>query len=55
MHADLLAQTHLLVLPLVALFLFLLVYFVVIVRALTSSRAEIASLAHIPLEDDGHE
>jgi hypothetical protein len=55
MHADLLAQTHLLVLPLVALFLFLTVYFVVIVRAMTSSRKEISSLAHIPFEEDSHE
>ena len=55
MHAELLAQTHLLILPLVALFLFLGVYFVVIVRAMMSSRSEISSLAHIPFEEDSHE
>jgi len=54
MHADLLAQTPLLVLPLIALFLFLLVYVVVVVRAMTSPRAEISAAAHIPLEEDAH-
>jgi hypothetical protein len=54
MHADLLAQTHLLMLPLAALVLFVIVYFVVVVRAMTSSRSEISSAAHIPLEEDTH-
>lgn len=55
MHSELLAQTHLLILPLVALFLFLSVFFAVVVRAMLSSRAEISSLAHIPFEGDSHE
>lgn len=42
-------------LPLAALVLFLTVYFAVIVRALFSSRVEIASAAQIPLlEEDRH-
>jgi hypothetical protein len=55
MHADLLAQTHLLALPLVALIVFLAVYFAVILRAMLSSRSEISSLAHIPFEGEGNE
>ena len=55
MHAQLLAQTHLVMLPLAALILFLTVYFAVIVRALLSSRAEISNAAEIPLlEEDRH-
>ena len=56
MHAELLAQTHLIMLPLAALVLFLVVYFAVIARALFSSRTEIASAAQIPLleEEDRH-
>ena len=55
MHAELLAQTHLIMLPLAALLLFLGVYFAVIARALLSSRLEISSAAEIPLlEEDRH-
>ena len=52
MHADLLATTHLLALPLAALIIFMVVFFAVVVRAMTSSRVEIASAAQIPLEED---
>ncbi len=52
MYKDLLAQTPLLALPLYALFLFLLVFAFVVIRALTRARNEVAVAAHLPLLDD---
>ena len=51
MHRDLLAQSPLLVLPLVAMFLFLTVWVVASVRVLTRSRDEMNAAARLPLED----
>jgi hypothetical protein len=55
MHKELLAQSPLLALPLIALFLFLAVFVGVVVRALSRSRAEIDACAALPLEEDRHE
>jgi hypothetical protein len=52
MHKDLLAQSPLLVLPLVAMFLFLATWVVASMRAMTRSRAEIDEASRLPLEDD---
>jgi cytochrome b len=50
-HTQLLAHSPLLVLPLVAMFLFLAVWVVTAVRAMTRSRVEIEAAARL-LEDD---
>jgi cbb3-type cytochrome oxidase subunit 3 len=59
MHRDLLAQSPLLVLPLVAMFLFIAVWVVSAVRVLTRSRVEMEKAARLPLDDkangDEHE
>lgn len=56
MHKELLAQSPLLVLPLVALALFLAVFVVETVRALLKPRAEVLRDASLPLtEDEPHE
>jgi hypothetical protein len=52
MHAQLLTQSPLLVLPLVAMFLFLSVWVVAAVRVMTRSRADMDAAARLPLEDD---
>ncbi len=52
MHRELLAQSPLLVLPLVAMFLFMAVWAVAAVRVLTRSRTEMDEAARLPLEDD---
>jgi hypothetical protein len=52
MHKELLAQSPLLALPLVAMFLFLAVWIVTTVHTLLRPRAEIESAARLPLEDD---
>jgi hypothetical protein len=52
MYKDLFAQSPLLVLPLVAMFLFLAVFVVVAIRAATSSRTEMDAAARLPLGDD---
>jgi hypothetical protein len=52
MHKDLIAQSPLLVLPMVAMFLFLAVWVAASIRALTRSRAEVEEAARLPLEDD---
>ena len=55
-HKELLAQSPLLVLPLVALALFLTVFLVECVRALVRPRAEVLRDASMPLtEDEPHE
>jgi hypothetical protein len=51
MTHDLLAQSPLLALPLVAMFVFLLVWIATSIHALTRPRAEIAELAGLPLQD----
>jgi len=52
MHTQLLSNSPLLVLPLAATFLFLSVWVVTAVRAMTRSRGEMDAAARIPLEDD---
>lgn len=52
MYKDLLAQSPLLVLPIVAMFMFLAVWVVASIRAMTRSRAEVEEAARLPLEDD---
>ncbi len=56
MHKELLAQSPLLALPLVALALFLTVFLVECARALRKPRAEVLRDASLPLtEDEPHE
>lgn len=52
MHQELLAQSPLLVLPLVAMFLFIAVWVVAAMRVMTRSRTEMHAAARLPLEDD---
>jgi hypothetical protein len=52
MHRELLAHSPLLVLPLVAMFLFLSVWVVTAVRVMTRSRADMDAAARLPLEED---
>jgi hypothetical protein len=49
MHQDLLHQSPLLALPLAAMFLFLAVWALTAIRALTQSREEMAERARLPL------
>lgn len=51
MPRDLFAQSPLLVLPLVAMFLFLTVWVAASIRVMTRSRQEMEAAARIPLED----
>jgi hypothetical protein len=51
MHHELLAQSPLLALPLVAMFLFLVVWIATSIHALTRPRAEIDAVAGLPLND----
>jgi hypothetical protein len=53
-YKDLLAQTPLLALPLAALFIFLAVFLVVVVRALTRTRDDVAEAALLPIREDDH-
>jgi hypothetical protein len=54
MHAELLAKSPLLVLPLVAMLLFLAVWIVTTIHALTRPRAQMDAAARLPLGgDDG--
>jgi hypothetical protein len=56
MHRELLAQSHLLILPIVALFLFIAVFVAVVIRAMARSRADIDAHAALPFADeDRHE
>ena len=48
MHKELLAQSPLLVLPLVAMFLFIAVWVVAAMRVMTRSRAEMEEAARLP-------
>jgi hypothetical protein len=52
MHRELLEHSPLLVLPLVAMFLFLLVWVVATIRVLTHSREEMLAAARLPLEEE---
>ena len=52
MYKDLFAQSPLLVMPLVAMFLFLAVFVAVAIRAMTHSRVEMEAAARLPLGDD---
>jgi hypothetical protein len=52
MYRDLLAQSPVLVLPLIAQFLFLAVFIAVVVRAVLKSRAEVDECAALPLEEE---
>jgi hypothetical protein len=55
MYKDLLVQSPLLALPLMAMFLFLAAWIATSIRALTRSRREIDVLARLPLVEDEHE
>ena len=56
MHTELLQHSPLLILPLVAMFVFLGVWVVAAVRVLTRSREEMAVMALLPLEaETSHE
>ncbi len=52
MHNELLAQSPLLALPLVAMFLFISVWVLATVRAMKQSRAEMAAAARLPLDEE---
>jgi hypothetical protein len=52
MHRELLAQSPLLALPLVAMALFIVVWAATTVRALTRPRVEVEAMARIPLSED---
>ena len=52
MYKDLLAQTTLIALPLMALFIFLGVFFFVIVQAMMRAKSDIAEHALLPLESE---
>jgi len=56
MHKELLAQSPLLILPLVAMFLFIAVWVTSTLRAMTRPRTEIDEAARLPLDPgDDHE
>lgn len=52
MPRDLLAQSPLLALPLVAMFIFIVVWVAATVRVMTRSRVEMDAAARLPLEGD---
>ena len=52
MHQELLHQSPLLVLPLVAMFLFLAVWVAASVRAMTQSPEEMSARARLPLDPE---
>ncbi len=56
MKSELLATSPLLVLPIIALFLFLAVWVVAVVRAMTRNKEEMEACARIPLaaEEERH-
>lgn len=58
MHAELLAKSPLLLLPVVAMFLFLAVWIATTIHTLTRSRAQMDAAARMPLDGgdgDDHE
>jgi hypothetical protein len=50
MHRDLLAQSPLLVLPLIAMFAFMAVWVIAAIRVMTRSRQEMDAAARLPLD-----
>ncbi len=52
MHKELLAQSPLLVLPLVAMFLFLAVFVLAAIRVFLNAREEMDAAARLPLGGD---
>ncbi len=52
MHKELFDHSPLLVFPLVAMFLFISVWVVAAVRAMTGSTADLAAAARLPLDDE---
>ena len=52
MHTELLERSPLLILPLIAMFLFLAVWMVAAIRVMTRSREEMAAAASLPLEPE---
>jgi hypothetical protein len=52
MHRELLAQSPLLLLPLVAMFVFIAVWVVAAIRVMTRSQADLEEAARMPLELD---
>ena len=52
MHKDLLAQSPLLILPLIALFVFLGVFVVAVVRAMSRSRSDVDECAKLPFSQE---
>ena len=55
MYKDVLAHSPLLVLPLVAMFLFIAVWVVASIRVMTRSRQEMDAAARLPLAEDDHD
>jgi hypothetical protein len=55
MHKELLAHSPLLVLPLVAMFLFMAVWAVAAIRVMTRSQADLDEASRLPLGDDDDE
>jgi hypothetical protein len=55
MHKELLAQSPLLILPMIAMLLFLAVWVVAAIRVMTRSRQEMDAAAQLPLSHDGTE
>ena len=54
MYKDVLAQSPLLLLPLVAMFLFLAVWVAASIRVMTRSAQEMEEAARLPLDGGGH-
>lgn len=55
MHQEVLAQSPLLVLPVLAMFLFMAVWVIAAVRVMTCSRSEMEEAARLPLGGDDHD
>jgi hypothetical protein len=55
MHQEVLAQSPLLVLPVLAMFLFMAVWVIAAVRVMTRSRSEMEEAAQLPLGGDDHD
>lgn len=55
MHKELLTHTPLLILPLIALVLFVLVFVVETMRVMRRPKAEVTRDAMLPLAEDDHE
>ncbi len=53
MHKDLLAQSPLLILPVVGLLIFFGVFLVVVIRTMAKRAPEYATAAALPLDEEG--